>query len=175
MRQKFNVELINKMAHSVCLLVESVCGDIIKNTDITDNSLSLSLLHTLRHSSYWQVYVLNPSIKRTIKMPAKGTLYENFLRSGTFIVTSSHRLDDFVHISINAPKFKCRLAWVCVCVRQSTIMCVSDGMRRVTPCPMANTPIWTRATVAAAVLLKILKMGRFLNNKERVGVSSASE
>lgn len=42
MRQKFNVQLINKMAHSVCLLVESVCGDIIKNTDITDNSLSHS-------------------------------------------------------------------------------------------------------------------------------------
>lgn len=138
MRRQFNVELINKMAHSVRLLVKASAVTLLRSGYGPGDWNEMRAVrwemgdsgeygHTFRHSSYWQVYVLNPSIKRTIKMPTKGTLYENSVRSATFIAKSPSSLS-FVHISINAPKFECRVRlcdWVRV--RQSSIMGISDA------------------------------------------------
>lgn len=55
MQQKFNVELINKIAHSVCLLVKASVGTLLRTrnpTSVREDRADRTLLHTLRHSSY---------------------------------------------------------------------------------------------------------------------------
>jgi len=61
-------------------------------------------------------------------MPTKGTLYENFVRSATFIAKSPSSLS-FVHISINAPKFECLLS-------------IAEFITTECECEWDNCPLW---------------------------------